>query len=401
MQQQSMQYHIDAIRNILSLNPRATKRTHSYLMHLDCYESIKKNIKHIGLQEQGIPQKIHNIGLIIIHTLIINVFVLIANAFTPILAENNPIKILYLPICLYILWVNYSCIYANSLGQKLALGIYLMCVEALLLITTVMEIFNNLHTTTSLLPRIYIPIMIITTCTSILTTILWHIEEKISTNKNNVTFIANNMFIPDENKSTPSEETLAAEYIRYMIHESRDIIVIGHKSPIHATLVKRNKILRHNRTILEQHLYHLSCQIPLIYLTPSGNYIPNNINIIDVHNTTTPIFTDPKKEAEEKNIQFPALRVLLQRPSKYFHQAQITNAIAILKEFHPNTIAFIHQLEHAAYDIEPRIYHNLDEDELNTAEECGIIRTVNTKGNPYRLTPLGTHILQTQYPHKH
>ena len=182
--------------------------------------------------------------------------------------------ILYIPVCLYILWANYSRIYANSPQQKITLAAYLASTSLLLMISEATEIFNNPQTTIFHLSNIYIYIILVTIAINILNVMHLVATIFIQENTDHIIFITNNMLIHHEHTPTPLEETLANEHIQHMIHQSGDIIVVGQKSPIHAILTERCAKFPHDRTILEQHLYHLSCQVPLIYLTPSGNYIP-------------------------------------------------------------------------------------------------------------------------------
>ena len=262
MQQQSMQYHIDAIRNILSLKPKTTKHTRRHLVHLDPCESIKRNITNKKQISSSVSNQTYLTGALIMCTFIINMIISTST-------HTNPIKILYIPICIYLLWVSYSFIHAISLRQKIKLFIFIM--PTTMLLSEAIEIETPKTLDASI---IYISLMTITTCINISNIIQLFIKENNSEDRENSIFINESMFISYKNKTTTTEELLANEYIQHMIHQLGDIIVVGHKSPVHAILTKRYEKLPHNRSILEQHLYHLSCQIPLIYLTPDGNYIP-------------------------------------------------------------------------------------------------------------------------------
>lgn len=265
MQQQSIQYHIDAIRNILSLESKLTKHTHRHLLQPDSYESHQKSIKgEKQLEINYIP------GTVIYS--IITLTILMVDAIIPMSIYTHLAKMLYVPTCLYTLWVNYSLIHAINTQQKIILLRHIFLTQIMLYGMMPLEIYEEFHPS-----HTYIYLIAITSFIGTFNIIHFFVKEKINKDKNNIRFIENNLFNLHENISTPSEETLTNEYIQHMIHELGDIIIIGQKSSIHAILTERYKKLPHNRTILEKHLHHLSCQVPLIYLTPSGNYIPKKL----------------------------------------------------------------------------------------------------------------------------
>lgn len=167
------------------------------------------------------------------------------------------------------MWVSYSFTHAISPQQKIKMFIFVM--PTTMLLSEAIEIETPKTLDTSI---IYISLMTIAIYMNIFNIIQIFFEEVINEEKNHTAFISEDIFISYENTTNTSKETTTDEHIQYMIHELRDIIVIGYKSPMHTILTERCEKLPHNRTVLEQHLYHLSCQVPLIYLTPSGNYIP-------------------------------------------------------------------------------------------------------------------------------
>ena len=261
MQQQSIQHHLDAIRNILSMPPEKTVHERNKSLFTDIY-AISKKVLHNA--ERILPFKFTYItaGL---GLLISNVIEIITMVKTNSYNERMPI--ITLVFAIYSIYVGYMQKNAISPRQKEITSVFIMISAIICLFGIICgNITNNIiHTYLYGITFIYM-IYILLLC-----------EIEKGTHHQPITI--SDMFIHHDPHDSNHDTKKSKEHGGKLEWDPNDIIMLGYQSPVHPILEERNTTHADTRTILEQHLYHLSCQIPLIYITPSRNHIPHYVNI--------------------------------------------------------------------------------------------------------------------------
>lgn len=268
MQHLSIQDHIDAIRNILALPPGKTTHRRYIGICKDIYKYYQK------MQETGntniwpfprIHQKISSIilpWLFILNTI---------NFDTP----NGRIlsNISYALICLYGIYISYNQKYTISPLQKSYTMGFMIVLNILLFFPVLFSIIdlspsNSFSETCCLLVGLYLAY----NNTLGVFTIIEHPNR----------IIVHSMFSHHDSNKYPYDMDYARKLGEKIEWTPGDIIMIGHQSPTHAVLQQRAKELPNDRLLLEQHLYALSCKIPLIYITTTNNHIPHYIPLSSI-----------------------------------------------------------------------------------------------------------------------
>lgn len=268
MQHLSIQDHIDAIRNILALPPGKTTHRRYIGMCKDIYKYYQKIQETNNTNIWPFPRIHQKISNIIIPWL----FILNGLNFdTPngrILANVS-----YALISLYCIYVSYAQKHTISPLQK-------SYTISLTFMVNILLLFPPLFSMTDLSPsnifnqNCYIIVALYLAYNNALDV------SAIIKNPNRI--IINSMFSHHDSNKYPYDMDYARKLGEKIEWTPGDIIMIGHKSPIHAVLQQRAKELPSDRLLLEQHIYALSCKIPLIYITTTNNHIPHYIPLSSI-----------------------------------------------------------------------------------------------------------------------
>lgn len=262
MQQQSIQHHLDAIRNILSMPPEKTVHERNKSIFTDIYTISKKVLNNA---ERVLPFEFAYIsaglGILLMSTMIE------ISIMGKINSYNKHIHIATLVFAVYSIYVGYMQKNAISPRQKEITSVFIIISTIICLLGIIGgNITNNIiHTYLCGITFIYM-IYILLLC-----------EIEKSTHHQPITI--SDIFIHHDPHHPNHDTKKSKEHGGKLEWDPIDIIMLGHQSPVHPILEERNNTHANTRTILEQHLYHLSCQIPLIYITPSRNHIPHYVNI--------------------------------------------------------------------------------------------------------------------------
>ena len=268
MQHLSIQDHIDAIRNILALPPGKTTHRRYIGICKDIYKYYQKiqetNNTNI-LPFPYIHQKI--IGFIVLWLSIINAL----NFDT----SNGRIftNTSYTLISLYCIYISYAQKHTISPFQK-SYTLSLTSIVSILLL--VMLLFSMLDLSPSNIFN--------ENCCIIVGLYLGYnsaLDASTIIQHRNI-IIVHSMFSHHDPSKYPYDMNYARKLGEKIEWTPGDIIMIGHQSPIHSILQQRAKELPTERLMLEQHLYALSCKIPLIYITTTNNHIPHYIPLSSI-----------------------------------------------------------------------------------------------------------------------
>ena len=250
MQQQSIQHHIDNIRNILSM-PNGTIEYKKLSKHTD---KLTNFFEEMGNKyDINIDDAFMFIGMITFITMMFHI--------TNIIPYITPC---YIIACTYIIYNNYTYWNTCNIDLKRFISTLLIIIQLPIIVNLIQETQHYTH-------QPYIDY----TCTIISLLInsytLIDIFTNIITNK---TIDGINAALMNYESRDVSEAILESFRHTMLLHwHGNRIITLGTKSKIHYTLEQRHIQSPHKHSILEQHLYSLSQKLPLIHITYNNNCI--------------------------------------------------------------------------------------------------------------------------------
>lgn len=268
MQHLSIQDHIDAIRNILALPPGKTTHHRHIGTCKDIYKYYQKLQRTNNTDIWPFSPILQEIDAFIAGGLVI---LNILNFVTPI--GKILANISYALISLYCIYVSYAQKQTISPLQKSYTLSLTFVVNILLLFTPLFSIMdlspsNIFNENCCIIVGLYLAYNNALGISAVI-------------QHPNRIFI-HSMFSHHNSNEYPYDMNYARKLGEKIEWAPGDIIMIGHQSPIHAILQQRAKELPHDRLLLEQHIYALSCKIPLIYITTTNNHIPHYIPLSSI-----------------------------------------------------------------------------------------------------------------------
>lgn len=312
MQQQSIQHHLDAIRNILSMPPEKTMHERNKSIFTDIHTMSKKILKN---NERLFPFNFIYvmIGLGLLSSNMIEAIIIGAKGSY---IEQAPT--LALMLCIYSIYVGHMQQNAISPRQKEITTLFVM-MSTMVSLFSYIALDENItsHIMHAYLYGITFIYMIYILCMC-----------KIGKNIRHQPITISDMFIHHDSHHPDHATQKAREHGGKLEWDPNDVIMLGHQSPVHPILEERNTTHADTRTILEQHLYHLSCQIPLIYITPSRNHIPHYVNIT----------ANPSNAFKEKTIKKYFFLFPFQKKNQYIIHHQPKRIFPWNSFAHPSTL---------------------------------------------------------------
>lgn len=250
MQPESIQHHIDNIRNILSM-PNGTIEYKKPFNHTD---KLTNFFEKMGNKyDINIDDAFMFVGMITFITMMFHI--------TNIIPYITPC---YIIACVYIMYNNYTYWNTCNMGLKRFTSILLIIIQLPIIVNLIPKTQHYAH-------HSYIDYTFTIILLLINSYTLIDIFTNIITNK---PIVGTNAAFMNYESRDLSEEIMELSHYTMLLHWNGDrAITLGTESNIHYTLKQRYIQSPNKRSILEQQLYSLSQKLPLIHITYNNNCI--------------------------------------------------------------------------------------------------------------------------------